>query len=315
MVWYVRLGSNTWDSILKLLNGGFGGTRDSHELLGTFHYQLEQWQKSIPEDLQFSCTDSSADNVTLFLRASLHLRANQLRLLVLRPFLRSHAGISVYPQRVESATEIACDTIRVLSALNASTDIYCMQQPICNYFLASAIGVLLLIIVHVPLLSSMSSKSISQLTTNTGMFQELLVALELLKVYATSCRASKRLWEEISALILRLDRLRLLPGCLSGQFSSIISGPCYPQSLTYDWISNPGARHSQSRESQLVQPSTVTTQQTISDSSWLMDTARGHSVEVSGEVGFRDLSIPLWNPSLEEAEELDRILSDQLFPR
>lgn len=74
----------------------------------------------------------------------LYLRANQLKLLNLRPILFSETYIASHKERVVQAVDVANDTISVTAELEMSSDLYRNRQPIFNHFLTSALAVLFL---------------------------------------------------------------------------------------------------------------------------------------------------------------------------
>ena len=110
------------------------------EEIGYLDYQIIQWQKSIPAELQLPTTadPKSSSRALHRLQILLYLRANQMRILIYRPVLHSASSIQENMSYANIVVELAKDTIRALTHLNQTTDIYRMQQVLFNYFLISA---------------------------------------------------------------------------------------------------------------------------------------------------------------------------------
>ena len=127
------------------------------DLLSYFLYQLEQWQKSIPDDLQFSHHDFGSVRRSRLIRSLLHLRGNQLKIVIMRPFLCSKAGSKIDTKLWPAAVHAACDTIQVLSHIHRTSDEYQFQLSYFNYFFVSALGIVMLIASRAALEARLSS--------------------------------------------------------------------------------------------------------------------------------------------------------------
>ncbi|KAK4693428.1 hypothetical protein P7C71_g3980, partial [Lecanoromycetidae sp. Uapishka_2] len=91
-------------------------------------------------------------------------------------------------QYAQKVVNVAKDTIRVLSRLNDTSDIYSAQQVCFNYFLISALAVLFLAVAHAPV-------EFSQMVRD-----EFHMALDLVKGFSSMSPISKRLWKTIKGL-------------------------------------------------------------------------------------------------------------------
>ena len=158
-------------------------------------WQVLRWVQAIPESLRLDHQDppesSDADQGPRSLRrlrALLHLRANQLRMLIYRPVLHTAGHIVRYPGEAETVVSLAKDTIRFISRLNETSDIYQLQQVAFNWFLVSALAVLFLAVSQAPTQFSGSCK------------EEFYLALELVKGFSTKSYISRRLWKSIRSL-------------------------------------------------------------------------------------------------------------------
>ena len=88
----------------------------------------------------------------------------------------------------QTVLDIAKDTVRVLTQLNQAWDIYRTQQVCFNYFIISALAVLLLAVSHAP--AEFSSQ----------IRDEFYMSLDLVKGFSTKSYVSQRLWNTIKRL-------------------------------------------------------------------------------------------------------------------
>jgi hypothetical protein len=109
-------------------------------------------------------------------------------MLIYRPVLHTAGHIVRYPGESETVVEIAKDTIRFITRLNETSDIYQLQQVAFNWFLVSALAVLFLAVAQAPTQFSGSCK------------EEFYWALELVKGFSTQSYISRRLWKSIRSL-------------------------------------------------------------------------------------------------------------------
>ncbi|KAE8146242.1 fungal-specific transcription factor domain-containing protein [Aspergillus avenaceus] len=199
MISYNRISSKIWYSGL-----GFEGTMDvRREEIGYLDYQILQWYKQIPDALKFYPTESpkhgeSASRGIRRLRVLLYLRMNQLRTLIYRPVLHSAASITEDNGHAQTVVGVAKDTVRVLTRLNQTSDIYRTQQITFNYFLVAALAVLFLAVCHAPAEFSRQVRD------------EFYMALDLVNGFSTKSYVSKRLWKAIKGLRKIGERLGML---------------------------------------------------------------------------------------------------------
>ncbi|TVY35865.1 putative transcriptional regulatory protein [Lachnellula occidentalis] len=188
MIAYSRIGSKVWRSVCS-----FSPTPSpplNVEEIGYLDYQILQWQKSIPPELQLPTTSSpqTSSRAIHRLQIILYLRANQMRILIYRPVLHTASSIQENLAYAHTVVELAKDTIRALTHLNQTTDIYRCQQVCFNYFLTSAIGVIFLASCHAPVHFSSICRD------------EFYMALDLVKGFSNKSFVSKRLWKTIKGL-------------------------------------------------------------------------------------------------------------------
>lgn len=191
MIRYSRIAAKVW----KLISA-FNNTNEARkDEMNFLDWQVQQWMHAVPDSLRLNNPDNLASGTQngdprslRRLRALLYLRANQLRMLIHRPVLHTAGHIARYPAESETVVEIAKDTIRFVTRLNETSDIYQLQQVAFNWFLVSALAVLFLAVSQAPSQFSCSCK------------EEFYCALELVKGFSTRSYISRRLWKSIRSL-------------------------------------------------------------------------------------------------------------------
>lgn len=191
MIRYSRMAAKVWKFI-----SAFNNTNEiKKDEMNYLDWQVLRWARTIPELLRLehpSTPESDAaregPRSLRRLRALLYLRANQLRMLIHRPVLHTAGHIARYPGEAETVVDIAKDTIRFITRLNETSDIYQLQQVAFNWFLVSALAVLFLAVAQAPTQFSNSCKA------------EFYWALELVKGFSTKSYISRRLWRSIRSL-------------------------------------------------------------------------------------------------------------------
>lgn len=188
MISYSRIGSRVWRSVAGFDN--LSSTDIKKEDIGYLDYQILQWQKAIPPELQLPTNGSpqSGSRAIHRLQVLLYLRCNQMRILIYRPVLHSANSIMENLSYAQTVVELAKDSIRALTHLNQTTDIYRAQQQCFNYFLISALAVIFLASCHAPVQFSALCKD------------EFYMSLELVRGFSSKSYVSKRLWRTIKGL-------------------------------------------------------------------------------------------------------------------
>lgn len=190
MIAYSRISSQVWRSTTKFEGPDSEINKDN---IGHLDLQILQWHKNIPESLRFHAVDNATSTSPISrgqrrLQVILALRTNQMRVLIYRPVLHSATNIMENRGYAQTVVDVAKDTIRVLTRLNESTDIYRTQQVCFNYFLISALAVLFLAVAHAPVEFSRQVRD------------EFYMSLDLVKGFSTKSYISKRLWKMIKGL-------------------------------------------------------------------------------------------------------------------
>jgi hypothetical protein len=122
------------------------------------------------------------------LQILLYLRANQMRILIYRPVLHTATTILRHLDFAHTVVKVAKDTIRILTYINQTSDIYRCQQTMFNYFLISGLAVLFLAVAHAP-------AEFSQMCRD-----EFYMALDLVRGLSGESHVSKRLWRTVRTL-------------------------------------------------------------------------------------------------------------------
>ncbi|KAI9804259.1 MAG: hypothetical protein M1833_007066 [Piccolia ochrophora] len=190
MIAYSHISSKVWRTVAS-----FNGTHHEidHDQIEYLDYQVIQWHKSVPASLQLFDPDTgeeaeAATRAIRRLRILLYLRLNQMRILIYRPVLHSATNIMEHRPHARTVVDVAKDTIRMLSHLHQTSDIYQAQQVCFNYFLVSALAVLFLAVSHAPAQFSGVCRD------------EFYLALDLVKRFSAKSYISKRLWKTIRGL-------------------------------------------------------------------------------------------------------------------
>ncbi|KAL4995455.1 hypothetical protein BDV10DRAFT_203072 [Aspergillus recurvatus] len=187
MIRYSRIAAKVWRFI-----SAFNNTNEiKKDEMNYLDWQVLQWVATLPDSLRLRNPSNYAEGETRSLRrlrSLVYLRANQLRMLIHRPVLHSAAHMMRFPTETQTIVDMAKDSIRFITQLHASSDIYQLQQVVFNWFLVSAVMALFLAVAQIP----------SQYST--ACREEYYMALELVKGVSTRSYISRRLWKSIKGL-------------------------------------------------------------------------------------------------------------------
>ncbi|KAL5116523.1 hypothetical protein ACEQ8H_005519 [Pleosporales sp. CAS-2024a] len=189
MIPYSIIGSKVWKSVADVASQ----EKINKEDMSFLDFQVLNWHRSIPESLKFIHPESGRQldppvRAVHRLQVVLYLRANQMRILIYRPVLHTATTIMENLEFAHVVVKVAKDTIRILTYLNQTSDIYKCQQTMFNYFLISALAVLFLAVAHAPAEFSQPSRD------------EFYMALELVRGLSSNSYVSKRLWKTIKTM-------------------------------------------------------------------------------------------------------------------
>ncbi|KAI2636626.1 fungal-specific transcription factor domain-containing protein [Xylaria nigripes] len=148
--------------------------------------ELSDWEE-LPQYVSFA-SDFQKDYDTQRLKIWTWLRYNQIRMWLHTPILHTHSSIMANLHYAEVAVKLAKNTIRYLTHLNNTTNVYRKLQIFYHQFLSSAITILFVASCHAPVNFSSSCRD------------EFYMALELLKNMSAKSWISKRLWTMVKSL-------------------------------------------------------------------------------------------------------------------
>ena len=190
MIAYSRISSEVWHSVNK---PEASDNLIDKLMIDYLDRKIQHWQASIPDDLRFYPSRDAHDSMLPSrgqrrLQVILYLRTNQMRIATYRPVLHSTTNIINNMRYSQIVIEVAKDTVRVLSRLNQTSDIYRTGQGTFNYFLGSALAVLFLAVAHAPA------------EFNRQVRDEFYMALDLVKGFSSKSYISHRLWTTIKGL-------------------------------------------------------------------------------------------------------------------
>ncbi|WYZ35681.1 hypothetical protein EsH8_X_000328 [Colletotrichum jinshuiense] len=192
MITYSRLGAKVWRQVAHF--GPVLARELRYEDMEQLDQEILQWYENVPEEVKLRNWDkekqmTSTPSYNLQrLRIWTYLRFNQIRIWLYTPILHSATSIMSHFAQAKRAVDLAKDTIRYLSHLNNTTNLYRKLQVFYHQFLTSAISVLFLASVHAPVRFSSTCR------------EEFYMALELVKNLSAKSWVSKRLWRTISSL-------------------------------------------------------------------------------------------------------------------
>ncbi|KAL7908472.1 hypothetical protein GGI35DRAFT_454259 [Trichoderma velutinum] len=208
MTSYVAFGSRHWNSVVD--NHGEIKAAFDDEAFDRLDDEVNRWPKTFSSDLQPTNLEARLlqfvsgevpDKARAPLIAStiLYLRANQIRILVMRPILFSKYSILNHSHRVAGLIEIAQDTIHKLVQLDRCSDLYRKHQVTLNHFLSSATSVFFLALAQRGRLEKQGIEStLSTSFSQTSLRETLFRAFDLIRSYSSMSPASQRLWDSFS---------------------------------------------------------------------------------------------------------------------
>jgi hypothetical protein len=201
MVSYCGIASEVRRTLPSQRASSAGRAQNDYDTARDFvHFRVIQWQKNLPQKLQFTGVGDKFDPARerrgeYKLRLMLYLRANQMRNII----LRKAATIPMFSDAVFSTTSASClnnleevarDTIHVLVYLSEETDIYHAQHRTFNHFLEAALTSLLLV----------ASYDCAGEGRASAILGDIMAAVDLVKQLSKESRISGRLHEKFKAM-------------------------------------------------------------------------------------------------------------------
>jgi hypothetical protein len=204
MIQYSAISSEVWRTVATSPARSSSSTAKEMAFLD---YQILQWHQNLPAELRYEHPSQSKQNAASTevgvsramhrLRVLLYLRTNSMRIQIYRGVLHSATSIMQHREQAQTVVTVAKDTIRVLTHVNSTSDIYRTQQVLFNAFLTSALAVLFLSVSHTPAIFADQVRD------------EFYMALDLVRGFSKGSWVSKKLWKTIRVLKEFAPRLGL----------------------------------------------------------------------------------------------------------
>ncbi|KAI1629539.1 hypothetical protein EDD37DRAFT_604424 [Exophiala viscosa] len=210
MTTYMRMGPRAWAAVTDE-RGQLKG-RINNEDYEFVNWQVSRWEESLPRELRIRRDSPVVDQIDpqapldrgpLLLQFVLYLRANQFRIVIMRPLLFSTQTFNTNVAQVKDMTRLANDTIEMIVTADGTYGLYATQQPLFNLFLSSALSTLLLIYVHGSPAHGPAPDLDCLPAMDKTVQQGIEKGLKLLREYSLS-RSSQRLSKKIASLLQRL---------------------------------------------------------------------------------------------------------------
>lgn len=200
MIAYSRIGSK----ILKAPSGSdqfeHSGKREETAFLT---YQVQQWYSSLDPELRIDSEQEvvleSLSPARNRLRVLNCLRKNQLRILIHRRALFTLTSVTADPRSARAAVDLAKSTITLLDRLRSISDIYRCHAACFNYYLYSALTVILLATYH------------CKAQFHEYCREEFHMALNLIGGVSAKSHVARKLWKIIKHLKIMGPEIGILP--------------------------------------------------------------------------------------------------------
>ncbi|KAH8664391.1 fungal-specific transcription factor domain-containing protein [Xylariales sp. PMI_506] len=201
LVAHGKLCSKVWDAIPQ-----YGSPTDAipPDVVLTLDTEIQTWFSHIPEDLQLAFAqlgNPSAQEAKSWSPQHpsylLYLRGNYLRSLIHRHYVLSTSAINENSAKASLAVDIARDSIQILVRLSDGSKLYKRHWVAYNYFLVSAISILLLAVCNAPAQFAQRCRG------------DFFKAIALVRKSSRLSLQGRRLWSSLRDLIPRLRHLGL----------------------------------------------------------------------------------------------------------
>ena len=194
MVDYCGIGSKVWQAIGSDQGSNVSQTSITRENLKYLDYLIRQWHQNLPDELRFDhrtlddLRDEPTCTTSTRLKIILYLRLNNMLINIYRPVLHSATNIMSHHPQAQQVVTVAQDTVRTLTRINQTSDVYQTSQILFNAFLTSALAVVFLAGAHAPAAFSAQVRD------------EVYQALSRVRGFSRGSFVSKRLWKTIKVL-------------------------------------------------------------------------------------------------------------------
>lgn len=192
---FITISDNFSEPSSRVVKGGNYQDDDHFDIM---NFQIEQWRKKVvgKYDFQQVCVDQPPSNFPPAWAILLHLRANAVRALLLRPFFFSNTTAAASRRNIQPGLNLITETIDMVYVLDGTTDIYRMHHPCFQHILATSCALLSLIVAYVEQNHSSLSAFLPDKFAES-ISRNFRKALSLANAYRKSSRASRRLWKRL----------------------------------------------------------------------------------------------------------------------
>jgi hypothetical protein len=180
---WTKLAGKTWHA---LNSQGEKDIEIKTDELDYLDYQITRWYDDLPDHFKRQPHESGRN--IQYIHTVLLQRRSHLRNLIFRPVLQSAARIAQYHRQSQRATEIAKETIQMLSSLHETTQ-FVQQQPVFfKHLLLAAFGNLLLAAVN------------ASSTFCDNVKVEFDIALDMIRTLSSRSPLLMSLWKRLQGL-------------------------------------------------------------------------------------------------------------------
>ncbi|OBS17114.1 hypothetical protein FPOA_12388 [Fusarium poae] len=209
MISFILISDKFNEPISRAARGGKYPDDDSFEVLD---FQIEQWRKRAVGSYSFCNTGNWETDPTKrppSWAIILHLRAECIRSLLLRPFFFTHADTTSSQRYLRPAVELLVRVINILHHLDATTELYHKHHPYYQHVLASSTALSFL------LAAAMEQNKATMLRDLTpdltrGYSHSFDMSMALASKYASMSRLSRKLLERLADMREILQKMGLL---------------------------------------------------------------------------------------------------------
>ncbi|RAH78909.1 hypothetical protein BO86DRAFT_437624 [Aspergillus japonicus CBS 114.51] len=199
------------------------------------NYQIDRWQQSAIAKVQslsspVPSVPSRPDKASDFIQTMLSLRANQLRILMLRPLFFQDSPVKPSQAQISQAIDTAVQTISILKQFDAQTDLYRRLHALFSQFIASAAALILLSITYTysaPLDSTSKTGFSSSITRDVCVpLKDVLKLTDACSGLSPACAQVHCRLQHILGILVRLQFISI-----DGISAAPTEGPVNPTSL------------------------------------------------------------------------------------
>ncbi|KAH6968122.1 hypothetical protein DER45DRAFT_638427 [Fusarium avenaceum] len=209
MMSFILISDKFHEPISRAAKGGKYPDDDSFEVL---EFQIEQWRKRAIGSYSFS-NISSWETDTLKRPPSwaiiLHLRAQSIRTLLLRPFFFAHVDTTCSLRYLRPAVDVLVTVTDILSYMNTTAELNQKHHPYYQHVLASSIALSFLLAATMEQNKATMLKDLTP-DLKTDYSRCFNMSVVLASKYASTSRMSRKLLKRLADMRELLQKMDLL---------------------------------------------------------------------------------------------------------